>query len=79
LIRQPLNQIAKTEGTIYEVAANLAVEEHHAQGEGQNPDHGEHDQGLAAHFLSWTKGSRRSSFVLVIGLREDAIDGIDEL
>jgi hypothetical protein len=48
LIRQRLGQIAKAEGTIYEVAANLPVEEHHAQGEGQNPDRGERDQHLAA-------------------------------
>jgi hypothetical protein len=48
LIRQSLSQIAKTERTISEVAANLAMEEHQGQGERQNPNHGEHDQRLAA-------------------------------
>src|ERR1700687_184303 len=48
LIRQSLRQIAKTERTISEVAAHLAMEEHQGQGERQNPNHGEHDQRLAA-------------------------------
>ena len=48
LIRQSLSQIAKTERTISKVAANLAMEEHQGQGERQNPNHGEHDQRLAA-------------------------------
>src|SRR5215470_4733073 len=43
-IRQPLSQIAKTEGTTSEVAANLTMKEHHGQGEGQNTNHGEDDQ-----------------------------------
>src|SRR6267143_5880564 len=48
LIRQPLSQIAKTDGTTSVVAANLAMKEHHSQGERQNANHGEHDQCLAA-------------------------------
>ena len=48
LIRQPVSQIAKTEGTTSEVAANLAMKEHQGQGERQNTNHGEHDQCLAA-------------------------------
>ena len=48
LIRQPLSQIAKTDATTSEVAANLAMKEHHGQREGQNTNHGEHEQRLAA-------------------------------
>jgi hypothetical protein len=48
LIRQPLGQIAKPERTISEMTANLPVKEHQGQGEGQNPNHGEHNQCLAA-------------------------------
>jgi hypothetical protein len=48
LIRQPVSQIAKTERTISEVAANLAMEEHQGQGEGQNTNHRKRDQRLTA-------------------------------
>jgi hypothetical protein len=48
LIRQPLGQIAKPERTVSEMTANLPVKEHQGQGEGQNPNHGEHNQCLAA-------------------------------
>ena len=48
LIRESLSQIAKTEGTTSEVAADLAMEEYQGQGEGENTNHGEHDQCLAA-------------------------------
>jgi hypothetical protein len=48
LIRQPVSQSAKTERTISEVAANLAMEEHQGQGESQNTNHRKYDQRLAA-------------------------------
>jgi hypothetical protein len=48
LIRQPLGQIAKTEGATSEVTANSAMKENQGPGERQNPNHGEHDQRLAA-------------------------------
>ncbi len=47
MIRQPLSQIAKTDGTASEVTANLAIKEHQGQGKRQNANHGEHDQRLA--------------------------------
>src|SRR5258708_677714 len=48
LIGQPLGQIAKPERTVSEMTTNLPVKEDQGQGEGQNPNHGEHQQCLAA-------------------------------
>jgi hypothetical protein len=51
-MRESLSQIAKTEGTTSQMAANLTMKEHQGQGEGQNTNHGEHDQCLAAALMN---------------------------
>src|SRR6202158_2988348 len=51
LIRQSLRQIAKTERTISEVAAHLAMEQNPGQGGRQNPNYGDHDTPLGGSLL----------------------------